>query len=129
MNKKLLSGFVAIGLLAGGGSATALVAAGAPAAAASPTATASSTAKAHDCGPLEPLIAKGTITRAQAMAIHNGFSRYFHDHWRNILDTVVAQQVKNHTITKAQATAITNAIAQWIHKYQHEGSAHHGACG
>lgn len=137
MNKKLLSGFAAVGLLAGGGSATALAAASAPAAAASTSvfastsraaAVASSTSKAPECGPLGPLVAKGTITKAQAIAIHNGFVSYFHDHWRNILDTVLAQQVKNHTITKAQASEVTSAITQWIHKHSSEGASHHGPC-
>jgi hypothetical protein len=128
MNKKLLAGLAAVGLLAGGGSATALAAAGAPAAAASTATVAPSISKAPDCGPLGPLVAKGTITHAQAIAIHNAFINYVRDHWRNMLDTVIGQQVKNHTITKAQASAVTRAIAQWIQKYRGGGSGHNGPC-
>lgn len=128
MNKKLLSGLAAVGLLAGGGSATALAAAGAPAAAASTAAVASSASKAPDCGPLGPLVAKGTITQAQAIAIHKAFISYFHNHWRKVLDTVLGQQVKSHTITQAQASAVTSAITQWIQKSRGEESGHHGPC-
>jgi hypothetical protein len=127
MNKKLLAGLASVGLLAGGGSVTAL-AAGVPAAAASTTTVASSTSKAPYCGPLEPLVAKGTITHAQAVAIHNGFVKYVRDHWRSVIDTVLAQQVKNHTITKAQAGEVNKAIVGWVQKFQHEGSEHHDAC-
>ena len=127
MNKKLLAGLASVGLLAGGGSVTAL-AAGIPAAAASTTAVASSTSKAPYCGPLEPLVAKGTITHSQAVAIHNGFVKYVRDHWRSVIDTVLAQQVKNHTITKAQAGEVNKAIVGWVQKVEHEGSEHHDAC-
>ena len=125
MNKKLLSGLAAVGLLAGGGSATTLAATGAPAAAASIAAVASSTSKAPDCGPLGPLVAKGTITQAQAIAIHNAFISYFHDHWRKVLDTVLGQQVKNHTITKAQASAVTSAITHWQRRSMTLGTRQH----
>jgi hypothetical protein len=127
MNKKLLAGLATVGLLAGGESATALAAAGAPAAAASTAAVASSTTKA-DCGPLEPLVANGTITHAQAVAIHNAFISYVRDHWRNMLDTVLSQEVKNHTITKAQASAVTSAITQRVQTYRGERSGHQGLC-
>lgn len=136
MNKKLLAGLATVGLLAGGGSATALTVGSAPAAAASTATVASSTAKAPDCGPLGPLVAKGTITHAQAIAIHNAFIKYVRDHWRNVLDTVLAQQVKNHTITKAQASAVTSAITHWVQMYRGKESGkesakqsgHHGPC-
>src|SRR5258706_3297057 len=128
MKKKRLSGLTAVGLLAGGGSATALAAAAAPAAAASTVAVASSASKAPDCGPLGPLVAKGTITHAQAIAIHDAFISYVHDHWRKVLDTVLGQQVKKHTITQAQASAVTSAITQWIQRYRGEASGHHGSC-
>jgi hypothetical protein len=132
MNKKLLANLAAVGaaagLLAGGGSATALATAGAPPAAARTAAVASSTSKAPGCGPLEPLVAKGTITHSQAIAIRNGLISYVRDHWRNVLDTVLGQEVKNHTITKAQASAVASAITQWIHKYRGEEHHHDGAC-
>ncbi|HYK31217.1 MAG TPA: hypothetical protein VEV63_04615 [Streptosporangiaceae bacterium] len=128
MNKKLLAGLASVGILAGGGSATALAAAGVPAAAASTVTVASSTAKAPGCGPLEPLVAKGTITHAQAIAIRDAFVRYVRDHWRSTLDTVLAQEVRNHAITRAQASAVASAISQWVHKYQNEGEHHDAAC-
>jgi len=128
MNKKLLAGLAAVGILAGGGSATALAAVDAPAAATSAGAFASSTSRVPDCGPLGSLVAKGTITHAQAIAIHNAFITYVRGHWRNILDTVLSQQVKNHTITKAQASAITSAITRWVQKYRGEGTGRQGVC-
>jgi hypothetical protein len=127
MNKKLLAGLAAAGLLAGGASTTALAAV-APAAAASTTAVASSTSKAPNCGPLEPLVARGTITHAQAMAIHNAFVKYVSGHWRSTLDTVLGQEVKNHTITKAQASAVSSYIVKWVHKIQSEEHGHDGPC-
>lgn len=126
MKKKVLAGLTAAGLLAGGISTTAL-AAGAPAASATTRAVASSTSKAPVCGPLGSLVAKGTITHAQAVAIHDAFVSYARDHWSKVVDTVIGQEVMNHTITKAQANAVTRAIAQWIKKYQGE-EGHHGAC-
>jgi hypothetical protein len=128
MNRKLLASLAAVGILAGGGSATALTAAGAPAAAASTAAVASSTSKVPECGPLGPLVAKGTITHAQAIAIHNAFISYARTHWRDMLETVLGQLVKNHTITKAQYSAVTSAITQWIQKYRGARSGHHGIC-
>ena len=128
MNKKLMAGLAAVGLFAGGGSTTALAAASAPAAATSTAAVASSNAKAPECGPLGALVAKGTITRAQALAIHNAFISYVRGHWRNTVDTVLGQLVKNHTITRAQASAVTSAITQWVQKYRGERSGHRGLC-
>jgi hypothetical protein len=128
MSKKLLAGLAAVGLLAGGGSATAEAAAGAPAAAASTAAVASSASRMPGCGPLGSLAAKGTITQAQAVAIHLAFIGYFHDHWRNILATVLSQQVKNHTITQAQASAVATAITRWVQNYRGDESVHHALC-
>jgi hypothetical protein len=129
MNKKLLAGLAAVGLMASGGSATATaLAAGAPAAAASTAAVAYSTSKAPECGPLGSLVTKGTITRAQAIAIHNALVTYVRDHWRSTLDTVLGQEVKNHTITKAQASAVASAVTQWVHKYQSKEPSHHALC-
>lgn len=128
MNKKLLAGLAAVGLLAGGGSAPALAAAGVPAAAASATAVVSSTFRGPSCGPLESLVTKGTITQAQAVAIHNAFISYLHDHWRNMLGTVLGQLVKSHAISQAQASAVITEVTQWAHKYRSSGSADHGPC-
>src|SRR5262245_5843217 len=94
MNKKLLAGLAAVGLLAGGGSATALAATGAPAAATSTAAVGSSISRAPSCGPLGSLVTRGTITQAQAIAIHNAFASYLHGHWRSMLDTVLGKLVK-----------------------------------
>lgn len=128
MNQKLLASLATAGLLAGGGSAAAVAAAAAPPAAASTVAVASSTSKAPECGPLGPLVAKGTITRAQAMDIHKAFISYVHNHWRMVVDTVVGQEVKNHTLTQAQANAVTSAITQWVQKHRGEQAGHHGTC-
>ena len=127
MNRKLLAGLAAAGLLAGGGNATALAAAGAPAAARTAVVT-SSTSKAADCGPLEPLVANGTITHAQAVSIRDAFISYVRAHWRSVVDTVLAQQVKNRTISKAQASAVNSAITQWVQKHRANGSGHYGLC-
>lgn len=115
MNKKLLAGLAAVSFLAGGGGMTALAAVGAPAAAAS-TAVASSTSRMpdHGPGPLESLVAKGTITKAQAIAIRNALVAYVRGHWRSTLDTVLGPLVKNHTITQAQANAVITAFSQHI---------------
>jgi hypothetical protein len=128
MNKILLAGLTAVGLLAGGGSATALTAAGAPAAAASTAAVVSSISERPSCGPLGSLVAKGTITQAQAIAIHNGFISYMHDHWQTMLGTVLGQLVRNHTMTQAQASAVTTEITRWMQMYRGSGSGHHGPC-
>jgi hypothetical protein len=129
MDSRLLTGLAAVGLLAGGGSG-AVPAAGAPAAVASTVAVASSTSifRMHGCGPLEPLVAKGTITQAQASAIHHAFISYFHGHWRTVLDTVIGQLVKNHTITRAQASAVITDITQRVQNYKANGSGDHGPC-
>lgn len=128
MSKNLLAGLAVAGLLVGGGGTTAVAVAGAPAASASTVAAASRTSKAPECGPLGPLVANGTITRAQALAIHNGFVRYVHSHWRMVVATVVGQEVKNHTITHAQANEVIHAITQWVQKQRAEESGHHGHC-
>ena len=144
MNRKLLAGVAAFGLLAGGGGAAALAAA-APAAATSTVATASATTTVAAYGPLGSLVAKGTITQAQATAIHNALISYMRSHWRDMrrdctgagpdrtpwmlerggpLDTVLGQLVRNGTLTKAQASAVTSAYTQWVNA--HRGAAPHG---
>jgi hypothetical protein len=111
MNKKLLAGLAAVSFLAGGGGTTALAAVGAPAAAAS-TAVASSTSGMPDHGPLGSLVAKGTITKAQAIAIRDALITYVRGHWRSTLETVLGPLVRNHTITQAQANAVITALSQ-----------------
>lgn len=128
MNKKLLAGLATVGILTGGGSVTALAVGGAPEAAASTATVASRTSKAPECGPLEPLVAKGTITHAQAIAIYSALIGYVRAHWRNALDTVLGQQVNKHTITRSQANAVIGAITQWVHKHESEEPSHHGPC-
>jgi hypothetical protein len=128
MNKKLLAGLAAVSFLAGGGGATALAGVGAPAAAASTAAVVSSTSRMPCHGPLGSLVAKGTITKAQAIAIHDALITYVRGHWRSTLDTVLGPLVKNHTITQAQAGAVIAAFSQQL---QHRGggpAGHHGPC-
>jgi len=127
MNKKLLAGLAAASFLAGGGGTTALAAAGAPAAAASTASVVSST-RAPDHGPLGSLVANGTITKAQAIAIRDALVTYVHGHWRSTLDTVLGPLVNNHTITQAQAAAVITAFSQgWEnHGGDHQpGHDHH----
>jgi hypothetical protein len=144
MSKKLLAGLAAAGLLAGGGGAAALAAAGVPSAAASTVAVASSTCWAPGHGPLESLVAKGTITQSQATAIRSGLISYMHGHWQNMrghqwhgdmstmlgrggaLDTVLGQLVSKGTINKAQASAVTSAVTQWMKAHGGHGTCHHG---
>jgi len=149
MNRKLLAGVAALGLLAGGGGAAALAMA-TPAAATAAVAAASTIATVPAYGPLGSLVAKGTISQAQATAIHDGLIRYMRDHWQDMrrdctgagtgrtpwmlerggaLDTVLGQLVKGSTLTKAQASAVTTAYTQWVtsqhgtwqHGYGHRG--------
>ncbi|MGE5132429.1 MAG: hypothetical protein ACM32E_05895 [Gemmatimonadota bacterium] len=137
MNRKLLAGVAALGLLAGGGGAAALAVA-MPAAATSTAASATATVPAY--GPLGSLVAKGTITQAQATAIRDGLIRYMRAHWQDMrrdctgagadhtpwmlerggaLDTVLGQLVRSRTLTRAQAAAVTTAYTQWV-------NSHHG---
>jgi hypothetical protein len=124
MNQKLLAGLAAVGLLAGGGSAAALAAAAAPAAA-STAAVASSTDMKPGHGPLGPLVAKGTITQAQATAIRDAFISYGQSHWRSTVDTVLGQLVHNHTITQAQSSSVSTAITQWVQSHRGDPAGHH----
>ena len=124
MNKKLLAGLAAASFLAGGGGTTALAAAGAPPAAASTAAVVSST-RAPDHGPLGSLVAKGTITKAQAIAIRDALVAYVHGHWRSTLDTVLGPLVKNHTITQAQAGAVITAFSQGWQNHAGDPSGRH----
>ncbi len=128
MKKNLLACLAAASLLAGGGSATALAAAGPPAAAASTAVVVSAAPRGPSCGPLGALVTKGTITQAQATAIHDGFVTYMRGHWHSILGTVLGQLVKSHTITSAQASAVTTEITKWTQKYRGKWSRHHGTC-
>ena len=144
MNRKLLAGVAALGLLAGGGGAAALAVA-APAAATGTVATASATTTVPAYGPLGSLVAKGTITQAQATAIRDGLLRYLRDHRQDMrrdctgpgtdrtpwmlenggaLDTVLSRLVKGGTLTNAQASAVTSAFTQWLNA--HHGTWQHG---
>jgi len=111
MIKKLLAGIAAVSFLGAGGGTTALAVVGAPAAAAS-TAAVASTPRMPDHGPLGSLVANGTITKAQAIAIHNALISYVRGHWRSTLDTVLGPLVKNHTISQTQANAVISAFSQ-----------------
>ena len=144
MNKKLLAGVAALGLLAGGGSAAALAIAS-PAAATDTVAAASAATWVPAYGPLGSLVAKGTISQAQATVIHNGLISYMRSHWQDMrkdctgsradhtpwmlerggaLETVLGQLVKNGSVTKAQASAVTKAYTQWMNS--HHGTWHQG---
>ena len=124
MSKKLLAGLAAAGLLASGGGAAALTTAGVPSAAASTVAVAPCV---HGHGPLASLIAKGTITRSQAMAIHDALVSNFLARG-GALDTVLGQLVSKRAITKAQASAVTRAFTQWMQAHSGLGTGHDG-CG
>jgi hypothetical protein len=131
MKRKLLAGLATVGLLAGG-SAAALAAAGAPAAASTaavasstPTPTATPMAPGQGHGPLSSLVAKGTITQAQAVAIRDAFITYGQSHWKSTVDTVLGQLVHNHTLTQAQASKVTTAITQWVQTHRGDPAGHH----
>jgi len=129
MKQKLLAGLATVGILAGG-SATALAAAGAPAAASTaavastPTPTTTPMAPGHGHGPLGGLVAKGTITQAQAVAIRDAFITYGQSHWKSTVDTVLGQLVHNHTINQAQANKVTTAITQWVQSHHGDPAGH-----
>jgi hypothetical protein len=144
MNKKLLAGLTAAGVLAGGASAAALItgAGAAPARATTTIAAARSTPQVPCTGSaLTSLVRKGTITQAQAAAVQQALRTYMRDHsgrmsehmggvchhigdmdgmWANgPMATVLRQLVNKSTITQAQATAFTTAIT-------HQMTAWHG---
>ena len=130
MKQKLLAGVAAVGLLAGGASAITLAAASAPAAAstaavASSTPTPTATPMAPGHGPLSSLVAAGTITQAQAVAIRDAFITYGQSHWKRTVDTVLGQLVHNHTLTQAQASKVTTAITQWVQSHRGDPAGHH----
>ncbi len=126
---KLMAGVLTAGLLAGGGTTAAVLAGGATAAAtAATTATSATSAPSFVPFPLQQLVDNGTITQAQATAIHNALYQYVEQHgpasgWTGTtppvlepgpLATVLGQLVKNGTITQAQANAITSAISAQV---------------
>jgi len=147
MNRKLLSGLAAAGLLVGGGGAAAVTTGSLPAAAASTVAVASSTFRMPSAwhGPLASLVAKGTITKSEAVAIHDGLVGYLASHQQSMrgwchggmsallarggaLETVLGQLVSKGTINKAQADAVTSAFTDWVQAHHGLGAGHHG-CG
>jgi len=134
MKQKLLAGVAAVGLLAGGASAITLAAASAPAAASTaavasstptPTPTTTPMAPGQGHGPLSSLVAKGTITQAQAVAIRDAFITYGQSHWKRTVDTVLGGLVHNHTLTQAQASKVTTAITQWVQSHRGDPAGHH----
>jgi hypothetical protein len=147
MNKKLVAGLAAVGILAGGGTAAALITTGGGAPATASTITAVSTTATVPAGsPLASLAAKGTITQAQATAIHNALITYMRTHRHDFgdhragswpdgmpmlaangpLKTVLGQLVKNGTITQAQAIAVTSAFTQQIRAHWGDGPGMRG---
>lgn len=147
MNRKLLAGLAATGILVGGGGAAAVTTAGVPSAAASTVVVASSTYRMPWAwhGPLASLVAKGTITKSQAIAIHDGLVDYMVSHRQAMhgfchggmsamlgrggaLDTVLGQLVSKGTITNAQASAVTSAFTQWVQAHRGLRTGYH-RCG
>jgi polyhydroxyalkanoate synthesis regulator phasin len=147
MNKKLVAGLAAVGVLAGGGTAAALITAGGAApATASTVTTVSTTATVPVGSPLASLVAKGTITQSQATAIQNALITYLREHRLDMgarcagswsdgmpmlashgpLKTVLGQLVKNGTITQAQASAVTSAFTQQIRAHWGNGPGMRG---
>jgi hypothetical protein len=136
MNKKLVAGLAAVGVLAGGGTAAALITAGGTAPATASTITAVSTTATVPAGsPLASLVAEGTITGSQAAAIQNALITYMREHRQDMSDhcavfrangmpwmlassgplkTVLGQLVRNGAITQSQATAVTGAFTQQV---------------
>jgi hypothetical protein len=126
MNKRVMAGLAAAGVLTSGLSAVALVT-GSGVAPASGAAAAAYSAPRMPCAgnALNSLVRKGTISRAQATAVHDAFRRYMRDQagrmgWgmagmrhhmgdmtaHGPMAAVLRQLVSNGTITRAQATAI-----------------------
>lgn len=147
MNKKLLAGLAAAGILAGGGgTAAALLAAGTPAAASTAAAITGTATVPGYYGPLGSLVAQGTISRSEAAAIHSGLMTYRHDHWQEMrgqcagwgtdatpwmlekggpLESVLGQLVKDGTLTKSQASAVSTAFSQWMQAHRGHGPGHY----
>ncbi len=143
MNRKLLAGLAVAGVLAGGGGAAAAIGAAGSPASASTLAVASSVSQVPGYGPLGSLVTKGTLTQAQATAIHNALVKYWDAHRQAMraqcdgtrpavlapggaLETVLAQLVKDGTITQAQADAVTNAFTQWVQAHGAYQARMHG---
>ena len=137
MRKKLVAALAAGGVLVGGGSAAAVFAATSSAQAAPATATATATTPApYTHGPLGELVAKGTITQAQADAIRTAMIGYMQNHRPDFtpgstppalqpngpLATVLPQLVAKGTITQAQATAVKNAVTQQVQEHWRNGT-------
>ncbi len=146
MNKKLVAGLAAAGVLAGGGTAAVLITAGGAAPATTITAV-STTATVRAGSPLAQLVANGTITRSQAAAIQNALVTYMREHrpdrggrcagpmgngspWmlasHGPLTTVLAQLVRNGTLTPSQANAVTRAFTQQMRLHWGDGPGMRG---
>ena len=131
MRTKVTAGVLAAGVLAGGGTAVALLTGGANASATVPAATATATAPSFVPFPLQQLVDNATITQAQASALHAALFQYVQTNRpafgststppvlapNGPLQTVLGQLVKNGTITQAQASAITNAMSSWANTH------------
>lgn len=128
LRKKFAAGVVVAGVLAGGGTAAAVLAGSAPAMAEGTTIAAAATTPAPSCVPvpLQGLVGNGTITQAQATAVHDALFAYVQANRpvpgtnataspmlapNGALQTVLGQLVSNGTITEAQASAITDAMS------------------
>ena len=87
-------------------------------------------------GPLAELVAKGTITQAQAGAIRTAMIGYMQNHRPDFtpgstppalqpngpLATVLPQLVAKGTITQDQATAVKNAVTQQVQEHWRTGT-------
>lgn len=135
--KKLAGGIAVAAVLIGGGTAAALTTTAGTATARTVAAT-SATPVVPASSPLGALVARGTITRAQADAVHNALYTYMRAHRQEVRDhrsattppmlatngplqTVLGQLVENHTISQAQATAITSAITEQVREHWRNG--------
>ncbi len=141
LTKKVSAGLLAASVLAGGGTAGALLSGGVATAAAAPTIAATSSFVPY---PLQRLVASGTITQAQASAIHDALCAAVQANApafggrralsppvaaNGALASALAPLVKNGTITQAQATAITDAFSAQMNAHFGMGRARGGGFG
>ncbi len=135
MRKKLLAAVAAGGVLVSGGTAAAVFAATRGTDAQPAMTVAATTTVPWAQGPLAQLVAKGTISQAQANAIHNALLSYLRQHMPDLtrngtppmlaaggpLTAVLPQLVKDGSITQAQADAVKAAITQQVQQRWHDG--------
>jgi hypothetical protein len=126
MNKKVIAGFAAAGVLTGGAGAASVLTDGSVAPVSAMFAASHSVPRMSCAvGALNHLVRTGMITQGQATAVQNAFSTYMRDHSRPMggymgsmrhlmgdmaahgpMATMLRQMVSKGTITRAQATVI-----------------------